>query len=318
MVIAWWRAALMIAAAFHGEFDRTGHSCEIGRPAPFALDLVGGRLFVPTRLDGQAAIMMLDTGAARTVIDEDAVSRFRLPLSEWAAMTLRGAGGDVRRRVARIDSLELGGAALHRRSATGDMSAGVAPLGGMLGPQSEAAGLLGGDFLWGYDLELDMPSGTGVLHPVDGCVGAFIPWTAPFDTLPAFRPNMDWLLVQVTINGRSLSAVVDTGSPFSIVTAKGADVLGLSPARLATDPVVNVGGIGPDQVELRRHRFAEMRIGSQVMRDVALAVGPIRTLRIVDFVLGNDWLSRQHVWLSYTTTQVFVDRSRALPGLGSP
>ena len=125
--------------------------------------------------NGRSAAFVLDTGAARSVLAEAAVARLSLPLDEWAAMTMRGVGGGVRHRVAHLRSLTLGGAALHRRSVAGDMSMAVVPALPFAG-EKPVSGLLGGDYLHGYDLVWRPEERRLALYAVAACSGRFVPW----------------------------------------------------------------------------------------------------------------------------------------------
>jgi hypothetical protein len=57
---------------------------------------------------------------------------------------------------------------------------------------------------------------------------------------------------------------------------------------------------------MRRHRFAELRVGSETTRDPTLWVAPVHVVPVVDMLLGADWLGARHVWLSFATRQMFV------------
>jgi hypothetical protein len=61
---------------------------------------------------------------------------------------------------------------------------------------------------------------------------------------------------------------------------------------------------------MRRHRFAELRVGDDTTRDPALWVASVRVVPIVDMLLGADWLGSRHVWLSFATKQMFVAARR--------
>ena len=67
---------------------------------------------------------------------------------------------------------------------------------------------------------------------------------------------------------------------------------------------------GPAPVPMHLHRFAELRVGPDVMRDPALWVASVRVVPIVDMLLGADWLQTRRVWLSFATKQIFVAEPR--------
>jgi hypothetical protein len=128
----------------------------------------------------------------------------------------------------------------------------------------------------------------------------------PYASIPASTPLGAALVVTVMVDGRPLRALVDSGASASLVTAPGMFRLGLTPALLAHDPVGSGRGIGPKLVPMYRHRFSELRVGSEVTRNPVLWVASVRVVPIVDLLLGADWLEPRRVWLSFATKQIFV------------
>jgi hypothetical protein len=116
----------------------------------------------------------------------------------------------------------------------------------------------------------------------------------------------DALMVPVRLDGRLLLAQIDTGTSTSFVLAPGMARLGLTGAMLADDPPVQARGLGPDSLIVHLHRFRTMTIGAETIAAPALWAGQAHSLRIVDMLLGADWMRPRLVWLSYATTQVFV------------
>ena len=139
------------------------------------------------------------------------------------------------------------------------MTVGPLPVNAIAG--RPIAGLLGRDFLSPFDLDLDLPAHRMTLYDVRGCDAGFLPWTTPYAAIPASTPMGAALVVQVLVDGRPLRALIDTGASASLITAPGMFRLGLTPELLARDPGGNGSGVGPAPVPMRRHRFAEMRVG---------------------------------------------------------
>ncbi len=69
-------------------------------------------------------------------------------------------------------------------------------------------------------------------------------------------------------------------------------------------------GFGPDSVAARMQDFAVVQVGPLPAGNSAMLIAPIRTLRSIGALLGADWLSGRHVWISWATDQLFV----AYPG----
>jgi hypothetical protein len=284
--------------------------CRVESHGTVPVDVVQGHILLMVQVNDASATFILDTGADRTLMGEDAVRRLGLERDTWVESAVRGLGGIEQRPNALPRSLRLGATPLRRRTLTADTSVTVGPL-----PIAEVAGrpiagLLGRDFLAPFDLDLDLPNRRLTLYEVAGCAGEFLPWNPPYAAIPATTPIGAAMVVQVAVDGRPLRALIDSGASSSLIVAPGAIRLGLTPELLASDPGANGAGVGPRPVPMHLHRFAELRAGPDVTRDPLLWVAPrARVVPIVDMLLGADWLAARRVWLSFATKQVFVPRS---------
>ncbi|MEJ0019935.1 MAG: retroviral-like aspartic protease family protein [Acetobacteraceae bacterium] len=290
---------LLFAAPAHA-------ACRVEAQASVPVDLAEGHVLVTVQVNDTPTTFILDTGADRTLMSEDVIRQLGVVRDTWVASTVRGIGGYQQRPNALPRSLRLGEVTLRRRTVTADTSVTVGPLPVTAVAGRPIAGLLGRDFLAPFDLDLDLPEHRLTLYSVSGCQPLVLPWTKPYAAIPATTPMGAALVLQVMIDGQPLRALLDSGATASLVTAPGMVRLGLTPEILAQDPAGMAAGIGPAAVPMRRHRFAEMRVGRDVTRDPALWVAPVRVVPIVDMLLGADWLRSRRVWLSFATKQIFV------------
>jgi predicted aspartyl protease len=250
------------------------------------VEVAGGRCVVTVILDGRPARMILDTGAARSLITRAAALRLGLPFDHWVDTTLRDAGGRLQTHPnADIAAATLGEAPLYQRPTVRSLSLAVASadLGG-------ADGLLGGDVLRHVTFCLDVPGARLTL----GVAGRGPPRRGGV-RLQTLWPDL--LLAPVVLDGCGLLALVDTGSTASVINGRGLYRLGLTPARLARDPIVALAGVN-GRLPARLHRFTELRLGS-------LTVGKPEFLASgvpeggFDMILGLDILGQQKFCLSY-------------------
>lgn len=281
-------------------------NCEVESLAGIPLQIVGGTILVPVQINGVTGSFVLDTGAQRSVVTPDAVNRLGLARDEWVGTTMSGVGGVDRRPNANPRSLTLGGVPLVRRTLSHDTSLTVAVLPNARAGSIVIDGLLGRDFLAQFDLDLDMPAHRLTLFRVSGCAGRFLPWAGNYATIPATVPAGDAIVVPVSIDGKDMRALLDTGASSSLIAAPGMYRLGLSEGGMAGDPSGQIGGVGPRLLTVRQHRFRSMRVGDQTLDSPAIWVEPVRLTPIVDMLLGGDWLAERHVWISYATRQLFV------------
>ncbi len=280
--------------------------CRVQALSTLPVEMVDSHILVTVAVNDVDATFILDTGAERTLMSEQAVRRLGLERDGWVASTIAGIAGVERRPNALPRSLRLGGVTLRRRTLMGDTSVTVGPI-----PVNEAAGkpvagLLGRDFLAPFDLDLDLPARRLTLYHVRGCTTGFLPWTKPYAVIPATMPTDSALVIQTLVDGRAMRTLIDTGASSSLITAPGMFRLGLTPEILARDPGGNGAGVGPAPVPMHLHRFAELRVGPVTTRDPRLWVASVHVVPIVGRLLGVDWLRSRHVWLSYATKQMFV------------
>jgi hypothetical protein len=295
--------ALLLMALSHPTAQA---ACVVNERATIKLTVVDSVVMVTAQVNEQPATFILDTGAQRTVITRDAVTRIGLALDEWVATTTRGVGGIERHRNANPRAFTLGGVKLERRTRTRDtsMTVGTLPLT-RIGPH-QIDGLLGRDFLSPFDLVLDLRRQRVVLYEVGDCSGRFLPWHGGYRALPVENPTDTALVIWLELDGVRLRALLDTGASATVLAAPGMARLGLTAEKLAGGQTGQASGLGPRPITTVRHVFREMRIGQEVFREPALIVSPIRLVPIVDMLLGADWLANKTVWVSFATRQVFV------------
>eukprot|EP01037_Dinobryon_pediforme_P012367 gene12367-12454_t len=191
-----------------------------------ALEAPPGPCVVTASLEGETARMVLDTGAERTVVTRDAVAKYRLTLDPWVGTTMRGAAGKLdQHQNAVVRRLSLDGTALFQREAGKPLSLPVTSfrLGGL-------AGLIGGDVLSRHTVLVDRPGGGVSLLPPDTRMSA--------DAIPLTILRRFLALAKVTLDGRELVALIDTGASGSLLNARGMHRMGLTPADATRDPVV--------------------------------------------------------------------------------
>ncbi len=283
-------------------------ACRMKQVAEVAVTFRRGLIAVPVRLNDRGVAMVLDTGSERSVVTADTVSRLALLADPRNGTLLSGVGGQgLARNDALIDDL---------RFATYDTGYAHLPVSDMrLADNDEPplAGLLGAEVISHFDLDLDLAHRRiGVWRVGSQCQGAFLPWHAPYAAVPASISMRGQLLLPVTLEGRKLNALIDTGASTMIVDPDAATRAGVSDAALARDPTS--AGFGAAGVDFHHtmHTFHELDIGPDRLRDISLPVLD-RSLVDADMLLGLPYLRSRHIWLSYASEQVFI----ALPETAS-
>jgi hypothetical protein len=105
------------------------------------------------------------------------------------------------------------------------------------------SGLIGGDVLSHYDVEIDLSGRRVRLWQASSCSASDLPWSGPRGTIPVHVTWGDRLIVTVTLNGKQV------------------------------DSEVPVHGIAGSTIMVRLHRFGFMRIGNDQIEGPEIGVG---------------------------------------------
>jgi predicted aspartyl protease len=260
-------------------------------PARLPLTDTQGFLTVPASINGVAVSLLLDTGADTGLITPQAARLLHLPADPGRRSRMQGTGGDgAFVPHAKLAVLALGGLRLS------GLSVPVAPLPSYPRLSPPIAGLLGGDILSAFTVDIDLALRALALEP---------PAPPAAGWLPAERDG-NRLSIAVQLEGQGLRALLDTGARSLIVAARAAARLGITPAQLAADPGGITSGVDLRPVEFHWHRFDALRIGAEVERNVTLTVAPLD--ETADMLLGAPFFAAHRVMLSYAPPGVQVLR----------
>ena len=300
-----WRAAcvvwLAVLAGFAGAGAARGQDCRPSPKAELAVTPMGNIPIVAVRINGGTADFLFDTGAERTIISAAAAKRLGVAAHYEYARPMRSLGGAVSGGDARLRSFELGGMAVSNFT----ILVGPVSLPSVDGKPIE--GLLGADFLADYEIDLDLAHRRISLFAPPPCPVGAPAWSTTYSTIAANRSLHDRLFFRVRLDGRPLAALIDTGAQLTTLDADTAAAVGVTGLSLARDPVTTLRGATAEPVTSRAHRFAELQIDSEMLRDQTIMVTRLG-LQDADLVLGADFLRWQRVWLSYASHRIFLER----------
>ena len=252
-------------------------------------------------LDGRAATMILDTGAAASLLTQEAAARFGLPPDQTRLYLNSGIGGMSYARGVRVGRMELGAANVPDQA----MVVGPFALRGWDAPAPD--GLLGNDVLQHFDVELDLPNSSVTLWRRRPCLDAVPPWSEAWSVLrpPPDAPHRNLVYVPVELDGRPFVGYLDSGSMVTVVARRTADALGVKQAMMAGDQAIEIQGAAPADAPARVHRFDSMRIGNEQGAAPPLVVAELPAEH-GDLLVGVGYLRARRVWISYATRVVFV------------
>lgn len=298
----------MLAGCAPGQDDGKAGPCTVSQAAAFALQGDRPLLFVPFSVQGTETQALLDTGAEKTALALSLTSKLDLPDDQRHRTVLAGVGGlGKERQDAMVTQFDFAGF----DPGIGHYPVLDDPKG--IGKNVTFGGIIGGDTLAHFDLDLDEPHHKLTVYRVSHCQGNFLPWREPYSAVPM---DVTWghrLLVPVRIDGTTFKALLDTGATGTFIDSAAAEKLGVTAEILQHD--ANGRGSGAAGVDFTGtwHRFSALQIGPDSFPNPGLTVLD-RTLHEADLLLGQDYLRLRHVWISYRTGQLFVAQPGARPG----
>lgn len=289
------------AAGVHYAADEAG-GCGTVRLGETTVATLRNAPIVTLSANGAALTLLLDTGAETTILTPAVAQRIgaQSPRIEFQRQ-MRGIGGSLQTGEVELRSFTVGGVAIPWRRVR------VAPVnvaGVFSGPLD---GVLGADTLSSFDVDLDLPGHRMVLYGKQTCPGAAPAWTQPYARIATGQSRGDHLFFPVQLDGRRVDAFVDTGAQLSVLSTRAALALGVTEVILAHDRAAMVSGVAAERLSARVHRFSQLEIGPEVIRNPEIIVTDVR-LSDADLVLGIDLMRSRRIWLSYGSRQIFLAR----------
>ena len=208
--------------------------------------------------------MLLDTGAAKSLIWTSAAKDLGLPL-EYVAAQFYGVGGGQQASLAWVEDLGFAGGHLRKvqllASGRGAFEDGT-------------AGLLGEDLLSSVDVEIDLSAGKLRMFKPKNCTGdEVVYWSDSFFMVPMqnLTAHASWPEAEVSLDGHAVLAMFDTGASFSGVSKEGLKASGVSPETSPSE-AGSTHGIGSKGVETQVAKFPQLTIGQETIQHVRLRI----------------------------------------------
>jgi len=294
--------SLLLALLAGGCQSTAPGGCKIGHVTDLQLSYRHQHILTPATLNGVETNMILDTGAQGTMITKAAADRLGLPIqsTERRAVGIGGSRG-IYSFYAR--SFRIG--ALHGEQLPLDVSAAEFP-----GFDPPVDGLFGADFLSAYDIDFDLWDHQARLFKViSGCAGPAALLDQPLymaDLVRGGFPGDTSPYVHVQVGGISLLAEVDSGAQSTVIFHHAARRLGLKTEDLAADPHFKTSGVGSRARDAVRHVMTPITIGEITISNLPVAIVDQNMEDGTDMLLGLDFLSHVHVWLSFSSNTMVM------------
>jgi predicted aspartyl protease len=288
-------------------------NCKLARIAEWPIRLERNHLLVDGAVNGQPVAILLDTGAALTLIFRASATRLGLPLQEARNMRMFGVGGETKLEVARVKEFRLGDAV---RTDWGIYVGGDGNYG--------ADVILGEEFFQLVDVEFDLAHDTIRLFQSHDCDGVSLAYWASTGigevTMDEVSPGHPQIVVPIELDGRPMKALIDSGASVSLLDKSEAAQLGVTPESPGVTAAGKFRGLGNRAVDSWIATFKTLKIGNETIRNVDIYFAafqkdasytetgsriPTRLMTQNSMLLGIDFLRAHRVLVAHSQRRVY-------------
>lgn len=276
----------------------------VGEAGSSALVDDGGRLVVQVGVDGIDSLrFILDTAAESSAITRAVADRLEIDASGVRRMRVVGVAGTRIMTSVALRSFAVGG----------ERMSGVRALvldDGALG-DGGFDGLLGNDVLRRYDVEIDVPRGVLRLH-APGTTHERATSRAPVG-LPMKPGRAGFVAFEATLAGGSVHAILDTGTPVSLVNWRAAALAGVTTETSGVrERRGGTAGLDGVRATTHEHRFDGLAFGTARFPAGALRIADLPLFHVAGvarepaMLVGVDLLRTCAAILAYSTRTLHV------------
>jgi predicted aspartyl protease len=305
-------ASIFVSCIFEVHAAAAG-DCKLKRVASIPITLTrNNRIVLDVTIDGESTKMLLDTGAAVSLLDEAFVNRRNLPVIDLPG-EIYGLTGKQLHAGSRVSALTLGNTVAH------DAVFRLGKVGGD-GSDGGPVGLFGGDFLGNYDVEIDPSAARLNLFSKDHCTGNVVYWAMEYFKVPLSLTQGGQLEAPVTVNDKGLHGLIDTGDPditMRLAVAKG--VFDITPDLTGARSPGSFAGVDGTKLGYFRHSFESLTFGgitlhntNMVIADIDSGKGAVTTGSHItgmqdqaDLTIGTVLLRRLHLFIAYSEPALY-------------
>ena len=274
--------------------------CHLGKYGTLPVDMVGGRATTVVKINGSDTRFALDTGAFFNTMSKASATSLGLKLKNLPfGFRLSGIGGATDAEFTDVKEFGVLDTTLHK-------------IEFIVGGTDMGYGLLGANLLDIADLEIDLAHGKLTLFAADHCnKAAMAYWTTDgnynvVDTEPADSQNDRRTFLQVTINGKNVRALLDSGASATLLTRDAAERIGID----LNAPDVKSGllsiGVGTKPVKTWTVPIDKFSVGTETIQHSQMMVidGDMGD-RDTDMLLGVDFILAHHMYVANSQEKIY-------------
>lgn len=277
-------------------------ACQFAKIADVPVTMDGLRPTIMTKINGQDAKFLVDTGAFFSGVTPETVAKYGLKSTTAPfGMMVKGVGGQSRDlRAVRADSFSY--------AKVGFSKTDFLLLGRVGG--DGIAGNIGENLMGPFDVEYDLANGVIRYFQATGCGydANLAYWSTGLDLQRLSIIDPTTLLLKVITNakvdGHTIKVTFDSGSSSSVLSRNAAARAGI---QVNSEGVANGGisyGVYGKGLETFVAPFASFKVGDEEIKNTRLRVADI-DLRDSDMLLGADFFLSHRILISNSQKKVY-------------
>ncbi|HET6553564.1 MAG TPA: aspartyl protease family protein [Dyella sp.] len=283
--------------------------CRLKDYGTMPVEVVGSRATTMVKINGISTRFIIDTGAFFNTMSSANAASLGLKLQPAPfGFRLSGIGGSASVQQAHVKAFGILGTTLDN-------------VDFIVGGTDAGTGLLGANLLDLADLEMDLSHGKLTLFKAEHCDNASLAYWAKdgkynvADIVASENPFDRRTFFDVTINGRKVRAVLDSGAPATVLSRDAAERSGINLAATGIEAGGVSIGIGAKPVKTWMVHVDSFSVGSETIQNSQVLVIDGRIGDRTDMLLGLDFLlahrmfianSKKKAYFSYNGGRVFA------------
>ncbi len=301
--------ALALATVFAGISTAYAdpQQCQLRRMAVLDMQTSrDGTVSVPVTIQGHPARLMVDIGAVYSTLDASFAKS--LGLKQWQMYNRYiGMGGGIPLdQYAFADSFALG------PIPSGRFGFVLAP-SSVLGTSS--MGMLGAEVMSSFDIDLDFAGSKFNVFSPDHCPGKVVYWTSDaYAAVPMDLDGGNHIHVSIMLDGKSLTAMLDTGAARSFMNFRAAtEIFGIDEKNPQLKALGNQDINGVATVAAYRYPFSSLTFEGVEIRnpDIDIVKYPSSDHGEPDLILGIGVLRQLHMYIAYGEKKLYLTPAEA-------
>jgi predicted aspartyl protease len=276
-------------------------ACQLSKVANLPITVTPlNEFLVAGRIADQPVQFRIDTGSQRTIMDASVRKRFGISTVDNDRRQM-GVGG----RVHYLDGTVPG-------FAVGDFPASniALPIAAHQFLGGDVVGMIGQDMFGRFDVEFDLASQKIVWFNHNSCPGEPIYWSQNFSEADIVTSDLP--VVSIAVNGTPARALLDTGTPVTVISWSLAHRVGVDKSTAGVTPAGQITGPDRHPIDRFQYKFNEFKFGDEAVRNPVLYIAnlfqnqadtttlirsPGAGVPDIDAIVGADFIRSHRMYL---------------------